>query len=185
MSWIIRTRNGDTGSSLCLTVALATSAEAQREIPHLFTPREPQAPPRRSRQSNPLTPARWVSRRPRAFSRGNGIAPALNPSYSCTITIPSCLSETGVWIPNRGQFAWSIDMRTGFRGLRYGLIAISALYGACIPRPAISQLAADFDVVEATIDSIHAAMRSGGLSCTSSCKPTSIVLQRTIRRGQN
>jgi len=57
-------------------------------------------------------------------------------------------------------------MRTGFRGLRYGLIALSALYGACIPRPAISQLAADFDVVEATIDIIHAAMRSGGLSCT-------------------
>src|SRR6516165_6309167 len=74
MSWIIRTRNGDTGSSLCLTVALATSAEAQREIPHLFTPREPQAPPRRSRQSNPSSPfCHWVSachlRRARAEDR--------------------------------------------------------------------------------------------------------------------
>jgi Asp-tRNA(Asn)/Glu-tRNA(Gln) amidotransferase A subunit family amidase len=34
----------------------------------------------------------------------------------------------------------------------------------CVSQPAISQPAADFDVVEATIDSIHAAMRSG-LSC--------------------
>src|SRR6516165_9913505 len=66
MSWIIRTRNGDTGSSLCLTVALATSAEAQREIPHLFTPREPQAPPRRSRQSNPSTDRRHQLRNPAA-----------------------------------------------------------------------------------------------------------------------
>src|SRR6516165_11296084 len=57
-------------------------------------------------------------------------------------------------------------MRIGFRGLRYGFIVLSALYGVCTSRPAVSQPAADFDVVEATIDSIHAAMRSGGLSCT-------------------
>ena len=57
-------------------------------------------------------------------------------------------------------------MRFGFRGLRYGFIVLSALCGVCTSRPAVSQPAADFDVVEATIDSIHAAMRSGGLSCT-------------------
>jgi Asp-tRNA(Asn)/Glu-tRNA(Gln) amidotransferase A subunit family amidase len=57
-------------------------------------------------------------------------------------------------------------MRIGIRGLRFGLVVLSALYGVCTSRPAVSQPAADFDVVEATIDSIHAAMRSGGLSCT-------------------
>ena len=56
-------------------------------------------------------------------------------------------------------------MRIGFCGVRHGLIVLSAIYGICISQPAISQPGADFDVVEATIDSIHAAMRSGGLSC--------------------
>ena len=46
------------------------------------------------------------------------------------------------------------------------MIVLSAIYAICIPQSAISQPDADFDVVEGTIDSIQAAMRSGGLSCT-------------------
>jgi amidase len=62
-------------------------------------------------------------------------------------------------------------MRIGSCVVRHRLIVLSAIYGLCIPSPAISQPAApaapaDFDVVEATIDGIHAAMRTGGLSCT-------------------
>jgi amidase len=57
-------------------------------------------------------------------------------------------------------------MRIGFHPVRHGLLVLTALCGICIAPPAISQPAADFDVVEATIDGIHAAMRSGGLSCT-------------------
>src|SRR5262245_66645555 len=55
-------------------------------------------------------------------------------------------------------------MRIGF--VRHGLIVLSAIYGICISQSAISQPGADFDVVEATIGSIQAAIRSGGLSCT-------------------
>jgi len=57
-------------------------------------------------------------------------------------------------------------MHIGFCGVRHGLVVLSAIYGICISQPAISQPGADFDVVEATIDSIQAAMRSGALSCT-------------------
>lgn len=57
-------------------------------------------------------------------------------------------------------------MRIGFAGLRHGLIVLSAIYGMSIPQPVFSQPASGFNVVEATIDGIHAAMRSGGLSCT-------------------
>src|SRR6516225_5116190 len=75
---------------------------------------------------------------------------------------------------NIGQFTWSIDMRIGSCVVRHRLIVLSALCGLCISSPAISQpvptpappAAADFDVVEATIDGIYAAMRSGALSCT-------------------
>src|SRR5215510_5190038 len=47
-----------------------------------------------------------------------------------------------------------------------GLIGLSALCATCISQPAASQPAAGFNVVEATIDGIHGAMRSGGLTCT-------------------
>jgi len=47
-----------------------------------------------------------------------------------------------------------------------GLIMLSALCGICISQPAASQPAAAFNVIEATIDGIHGAMRSGGLTCT-------------------
>ena len=57
-------------------------------------------------------------------------------------------------------------MRIGFCGLRHGLIVLSAIYGIYVASPAASQPATNFDVVEATIDGIQAAMRSGGLTCT-------------------
>jgi hypothetical protein len=57
-------------------------------------------------------------------------------------------------------------MRIGSHPVRHGLVVLTAIYGICIASPAISQPANDFDVVEATIDSIQAAMRSGGLTCT-------------------
>jgi len=57
-------------------------------------------------------------------------------------------------------------MRIGFCRVSHRLIALSGLFGLFITPPATSQPAVDFDVVEATIDSIHAAIRSGGLSCT-------------------
>jgi Asp-tRNA(Asn)/Glu-tRNA(Gln) amidotransferase A subunit family amidase len=57
-------------------------------------------------------------------------------------------------------------MRIGFGGLRHGLIVLSTIYGMSIPQLAFSQPATGFNVVEATIDSIHAAMQSGRLSCT-------------------
>jgi len=57
-------------------------------------------------------------------------------------------------------------MRIGFHPVRHGLLVLTTLYGIFIPQPAMSQPANNFDVVEATIDSIHAAMRSGGLTCT-------------------
>jgi Asp-tRNA(Asn)/Glu-tRNA(Gln) amidotransferase A subunit family amidase len=63
-------------------------------------------------------------------------------------------------------------MSVGFCGVRHRLIVLPVAFGICLSSPAISQPAsssapaADFDVVEATIDGIHAAMRSGGLSCT-------------------
>src|SRR6266571_5694933 len=56
---------------------------------------------------------------------------------------------------------WRVHMRIELCG---GLIMLSALCG--MPQPAASQPAANVDVVEATIDSLHAAMRSGGLTCT-------------------
>src|SRR5262249_36037105 len=59
-----------------------------------------------------------------------------------------------------------IDMRIGSCGVRHGLIVLSAMSGVCISQPGMSQPAAGFDVVETTIDGIHAAMRSGGLNCT-------------------
>ena len=79
--------------------------------------------------------------------------------------------ETGVWISNTGPFTRSNDMRIGSWVVRHRLIVLSSICGMCISSPAISQpaapaAAADFDVVEATIDGIHAAMRSGGLRCT-------------------
>jgi amidase len=48
----------------------------------------------------------------------------------------------------------------------YALIVLTAIYGFCLASPVLAQSANRFDVVEATIDGIHAAMRSGGLSCT-------------------
>ena len=52
-------------------------------------------------------------------------------------------------------------MRIGFAGFRHGLIVLSTIYGMSIPRPVFSQEpASGFNVVEATIDGIHAAMRS-------------------------
>jgi len=57
-------------------------------------------------------------------------------------------------------------MRIGFCGLRYGLIVLSALGGIYVASPAASQPTISFDVAEATIDGIEAAMRSGGLTCT-------------------
>jgi amidase len=57
-------------------------------------------------------------------------------------------------------------MRIGFHPVRHGLVVLTAIYGICIASPAISQPANNFDVVEATIDGIQAAMRSGGLTCT-------------------
>src|SRR5580658_10156360 len=55
-------------------------------------------------------------------------------------------------------------MRVGSHGVWPRLIVLSVLYGIAIAPPAVSQ-PASFDVVEATIDSIHAAMRAGRLSC--------------------
>jgi hypothetical protein len=83
-----------------------------------------------------------------------------------TVAVSSGTSEFGVWISDCGQVTRSIDMRIGFCGLRHGLIMLSAIYGICVASPAASQPTNNFDVVEATIDSIHAAMRSGGLTCT-------------------
>jgi hypothetical protein len=57
-------------------------------------------------------------------------------------------------------------MRIGFCGVPHRLIVLAAVFGISLTSPATSQPAATFDVVEATIDSIHAAMRSGGLTCT-------------------
>ena len=57
-------------------------------------------------------------------------------------------------------------MRIGFFGLRHGLIMLSTMYVIYVASPAASQPTTNFDVVEATIDSIHASMRSGGLTCT-------------------
>jgi amidase len=57
-------------------------------------------------------------------------------------------------------------MRIGFCGLRHGVVVLSATYGICVASPAASQPATNFDVVEATIDGIQGAMRSGGLTCT-------------------
>ena len=64
-------------------------------------------------------------------------------------------------------------MSVGFCGVRHCLIVLPLAFGICLSSPAISQpasssapAAADFDVVEATIDGIYAAMRSGALSCT-------------------
>src|SRR5215468_814007 len=57
-------------------------------------------------------------------------------------------------------------MRIGFCGLRNSLIVLSAIYGVYVASAAASQPTTSFDVVEATIDSIQAAMRSGGLTCT-------------------
>jgi len=57
-------------------------------------------------------------------------------------------------------------MRIGLCGRRHGLIVLSAIYGICVTSRAASQPTTNFDVVEAAIDSIQAAMRSGGLTCT-------------------
>jgi amidase len=57
-------------------------------------------------------------------------------------------------------------MRIGFHPVRHGMVVLTAIYGICIAAPAISQPSNNFDVVEATIDGIQAAMRSGGLTCT-------------------
>ena len=56
-------------------------------------------------------------------------------------------------------------MRNPFHPVRHGLVILIALGAICVAPPAISQPANTFDVVEATIDEIHAAMRSGGLTC--------------------
>src|SRR5262245_52382049 len=68
--------------------------------------------------------------------------------------------------PTAASKLGSVHMRIGFCGVRNSVIVLSALCGMCISQPAASQPAADFDVVEATIDSIHGAMRLGGLTCT-------------------
>jgi amidase len=57
-------------------------------------------------------------------------------------------------------------MRIGFCALRHGVVVLSAIYGICVASPAASQPATNFDVVEATIDGIQGAMRSGRLTCT-------------------
>ncbi len=57
-------------------------------------------------------------------------------------------------------------MSIGFCGVPHRLILLTAIFGISITLPAASQSAATFDVVEATIDGIQAAMRSGGLTCT-------------------
>jgi amidase len=57
-------------------------------------------------------------------------------------------------------------MRFGFCGVPHRVIVLAAAFGVSSTPPATSQPAATFDVVEATIDSIHAAMRTGGLTCT-------------------
>jgi amidase len=50
---------------------------------------------------------------------------------------------------------------------RYMTMGLAIFAGAAFGAPpALSQSSNNFDVVEATIDSIHAAMRSSGLSCT-------------------
>ena len=55
-------------------------------------------------------------------------------------------------------------MRMGSRGFQRRLVVLSTLCGIGIVPPALSQ-PANFDVVEASIDSIQAAMRAGRLSC--------------------
>ena len=45
-------------------------------------------------------------------------------------------------------------------------VRLSFIYGICVSPPALAQSGARFNVVEATIDGIHAAMRSGASSCT-------------------
>src|SRR5262245_46997289 len=57
-------------------------------------------------------------------------------------------------------------MDIGFCRGRNGLHVLTALCALCFSQPGISQPATDFAVIEATIDRIHAAMRSDGLSRT-------------------